>query len=466
MEMSILKKVKLLCIYNIYMAIISIPIISLMVNGKQLPSVMSELSNYFLGLAMLFWGIKKLIKYEKIYIPRDGSIKIFILFICALLLSGIANIDVIYQSRYMDVNGFERFTSRFFLFCFFLIIYVCIYDIFMRNKARIIAALPICIFVSFIIAVIYSFFEIGGGFLQIGWMRDAMFMVDQFIHPQPFVFRLRSICLEPSMFGIYASLVLPWLLYLVKHPKSYVKFTCLFLIFCLFVMVMLTLSRQTYVIFFFEFMILAYIYRSLFYKYKCYLICIFLFILFMSGIFENYMTTTSASYNLDIFSVINTLFALDNESNLARYGGQVAGINAFFDNPLFGVGFGQYAFRYDEFLPSWALKSEEIVATLMGVGRMPMTHSLYAILLAETGILGLSCWLALWLNIIIKLYDRYKIFKLTNSPNEMLFVSNLIVSIGVLLFNWSSWESMTIFVIWLLLALSSMILNGGNAYEK
>lgn len=102
----------------------------------------------------------------------------------------------------------------------------------------------------------------------------------------------------------------------------------------------------------------------------------------------------------------------------------------------------------------------------MGVGRMPMTHSLYARLLAETGILGLSCWLALWLNIIIKLYDRYKIFKLTNSPNEMLFVSNLIVSIGVLLFNWSSWESMTIFVIWLLLALSSMILNGGNSYEK
>ena len=49
------------------MAIISIPIISLMVNGKQLPSVMSELSNYFLGLAMPFWGIKKLIKYEKIY---------------------------------------------------------------------------------------------------------------------------------------------------------------------------------------------------------------------------------------------------------------------------------------------------------------------------------------------------------------------------------------------------------------
>ena len=122
MEMSILKKVKLLCIYNIYMAIISIPIISLMVNGKQLPSVMSELSNYFLGLAMLFWGIKKLIKYEKIYIPRDGSIKIFILFICALLLSGIANIDVISQSRYMDVNGFERFTSRFVVFCFFLII--------------------------------------------------------------------------------------------------------------------------------------------------------------------------------------------------------------------------------------------------------------------------------------------------------------------------------------------------------
>jgi hypothetical protein len=89
-------------------------------------------------------------------------------------------------------------------------------------------------------------------------------------------------------------------------------------------------------------------------------------------------------------------------SDLTRLAYQLTAFSMFADHPLDGVGMGQFAFHAINFMPAWGYFSPEVAASMIQpAAPWPNTYSLYARLAAETGFVGLGCWIALWLTTIV-----------------------------------------------------------------
>ena len=86
---------------------------------------------------------------------------------------------------------------------------------------------------------------------------------------------------------------------------------------------------------------------------------------------------------------------------------------------------------------------------------MPMIHGLYARLLAEIGVCGFVFWILLWVSLLIKLLKLYAF----SDGKYKLYIGNLIISVLMVSFNWFSWESMTNFMIWLYMTISSIMID-------
>lgn len=440
-----------ICKYLVYMAIIFMPITSLMYNGKQLPSALSEISFVLWILTTLIFFFIKLLNKENIKIPNNPSLMLLLIILSCMIVGFVLNFNNIYAATYLEQTGISRYIISIGSFLLCIMGYIALYNILLVENT--IEILKTSIIISFFVAATYSLFEIGGGFLQISWMLDVMREIDNYIHPQQFVLRLRSICLEPSFFGVYASLVLPWIVYIISNGDKYKKIVYSTFMIYLFIMMILASSRQLYVMLLAELLLLAVVYKRHIYNNKFKII--FMFCTSILSVCVVLMSIDFGDYNFDIVNVINSLSILEGESNLARYGGQATAFNIFIDNPLFGIGYGQYAFRFEEYMPNFAYQSDEFIGYLMQNGRMPMVHGLYARLLAEIGVCGFVFWILLWVILLIKLLKLYAF----SDGKYKLYIGNLIISVLMVSFNWFSWESMTNFMIWLYMTISSIMID-------
>ena len=69
----------------------------------------------------------------------------------------------------------------------------------------------------------------------------------------------------------------------------------------------------------------------------------------------------------------------------------------FADNPLFGVGFGQYGFHVQQLLPSWAWSSYEIERFFETHGELPPAFNVFGRVGSELGVPGLVIWFGFWI---------------------------------------------------------------------
>jgi hypothetical protein len=85
-------------------------------------------------------------------------------------------------------------------------------------------------------------------------------------------------------------------------------------------------------------------------------------------------------------------------SDMSRLGLIETAFNMFLDNPVFGLGLGQYGFHIAEYLPQWGHLSYEIADWLTNKGgRWPASFSVYGRVASELGLVGLVMWIALWI---------------------------------------------------------------------
>ena len=135
-------------------------------------------------------------------------------------------------------------------------------------------------------------------------------------------------------------------------------------------------------------------------------------------------------------------------SNIARYGSTVAALEIWQIHPVFGCGFGAYAFYAPEYYPNWAWVSPEIVDwslnTPSGEG-WPLAHNMYARMLAETGGLGTILWVLLGGELIREIWGLLKL-----GVNQTNVKSLLISTIGILMCGFNS-ESLHFFAYWIIL---------------
>lgn len=87
-------------------------------------------------------------------------------------------------------------------------------------------------------------------------------------------------------------------------------------------------------------------------------------------------------------------------SRLALFSAQ---LSIFGDNPIFGVGFGQFGFHAGSVLPSWAWESYEVVRWFETIGDLPPTFNVPGRLAAELGIPGLVIWFGFWFWAIVRI---------------------------------------------------------------
>jgi O-antigen ligase len=80
-------------------------------------------------------------------------------------------------------------------------------------------------------------------------------------------------------------------------------------------------------------------------------------------------------------------------SRLALLSAQMA---IFQQNPLFGVGLGQFGFQAEKLLPSWAWESYEVLNWFEKIGELPPSFNVFGRVGAELGLVGLAIWFGFW----------------------------------------------------------------------
>ena len=422
-----------------------------------------EAAFYPIFLGVLLWFGEKFLNGEPIHFPRTVSFKLLCCFIGCVLFSGLMNASDIYANSFRGVAGGMRFTTLFLGFIFFVVVLVYLFDNLRNDKEWLLENFEKAIFFSFALAGVYSIFEILR-YAGVSIATDILKLFDSVIRSSPavnpFEMRLHSICMEPSFFGFFASIMFPWLfggIFLRKHKLLFLL-SNLYLI----ILLLLTFSRSLLVIVIAEFFSMLYLYRNEILSQKrffiSFLIVLFLgMILGMQGVgvagFRELITWAEG----DVFQIFFSLFTLEDESVIARYGSQTAAFHMFLSSPFTGVGLGQYAFWVSEFMPSWAYESEEISNTAFGFvnGVWPICHGLYARLLGEVGWIGFLLWMSVWGSLCYKLMRACRVA----ARIESLRLKNILMSIMGYLFFGFMHDAFGMLVVWILLGISMVLVE-------
>ena len=130
------------------------------------------------------------------------------------------------------------------------------------------------------------------------------------------------------------------------------------------------------------------------------------------------------------------------------------------DNPVFGVGFGQYGFHMSAYVPDWALFSEDIqesMSPIPGTAWAPV-YGIYVRIAAELGFVGLAMWIALWGSVVVACYRRYRNNTAAGSP-DILGLALIISIVGVLITGFQT-DSFRFFGYWISMGIAWAYING------
>lgn len=445
--------------FLIYCGIVVFPITSMNIPGFKsvFRGVAEEAAFYPIFFGLLFWLIYKIVFKKKIYFPTDLSFKLLCGFILSVCVSGLFNIITIYNNYFRDTYGLVRFFTLLLGLLFYVVILIYLYDVLKSCSVNLLKVFQKLMIASFCMAGFYSLFELGslGG---IAWMQDIMHSVDSLIRATAavnlFEMRIHSICMEPSMFAIFSSIVMPWIfsgIFLYKNKKI-----MLLLSGYLFLLMVLSMSRSMYVIFLFEIIMFSVIYRKQIWQYQRMIYFLFV-ILTTVGLFLVAQLDTIFMVNIDIFSIYSSVMSAGDESTLARYGTQAAAWNMFLSNPFLGVGLGQYAYHIADYMPTWAYASAEISESTYNIDGImwPLVHGLYARFFGELGFVGVALWVSIWVRVIYKLYVSSKYY----DEEESFRIKNLMISLVVFMFFGFMHDSFAIFILWILLGVSMVVIE-------
>lgn len=420
-------RVKEVCLF---LSLIVLPINDLPIKGL-FGELAVEASFYFFMIAIMIW-ISEIISNNQMRIISPKSQQALIFFFLWILVSFFANSISIAEAEIKGRLGIEKFIFQFLVLLFCICISWMIAQYIYKRKDAIIY-LRKAILISMILCSVYSLIEIAA-FMSLPFAQELLIGVNSAFRAEDKLTsgfgRLRSLSGEPAMFAMYVTFALPWISSFLFTENR--RWPYLFLLFYISIMMVLTFSRAAYIVFLVESLLILFFLRqyikNIFGKY---FIVFGVFILLMGSIIS-YYSVEGVTEGRNLLAVIYSFTNDDSQynlSNIARFGSQVAGINMFLENFVFGVGFGQYGFYMKDFIPSWALISKEILDAISTSEHSPwaIAHGLYSRLLAELGLLGLLIWVYIWVS-LLRLNLRNS--KLRNiSPKERVILKMVSVSL-------------------------------------
>lgn len=439
-------------------AVILLPFNDLPYFKDFLHELSGEGTFYPLTIGLLIWLFCFCIG-KKISIPRYNSFVFLLLFTIWIFISTISNFQDISLASFKARSGFEKNILQIILFLYMALIPVFIYDISKNREKQFLKAFRNCILISFIIAGFYSFFEL---LFLFGVSKGTLLIsLNEIVRGNPSLYygRLRSVSGEASWFGIYCAFIFPWLLSYIYTAKNKKRWLFYAINFYLVFLIVMTFSRTAYFIAFIQIsLFLLFCFRfgnpkdkKVIVMFSILLIFILVSGFFLTPIFSDYFLTKG-----EVFAVFSSIFNLREgefrQSNIARFGSQVAALKIGVDHPFFGIGLGQYGFYLLKYVPEWALSDREIKIWLADVGGTPWppVHSLYARIIGELGFVGLILWFLMWFSFFINTYKIFRIKSLMQKGIDYISLSIMISAIGMFMAGFSS-DSFRLFGYWFIL---------------
>ncbi len=378
-------------------------------------------SMYPIMIGMIIWlaGCK-----GKVIIPNVITYKLLMIFYLFAILSIVVNLYEIRIYNFQGQNGFTRAIVQLGSLGMTLLIPLYLYNVLYQYKNNIYSFFYKYLTYSFLLAGVYSAFEILA-FLNIGSAMEYKSIIDNFIRADgtgDYGMRLRSVSSEASTFGAYLSAVIPWMIYKAEKSKVYI-----FLLLYLVLLCLLSLSRTAYIVLLLQFM-LCFIFYNV--EYRKFIVKISSVILLFGVLLYSQASDYFGEKSFDVMltSVIESDGTSFDKSNIARYGSQEAAVRMFEDSPLYGVGYGMYGFLAQDYYPQYAWESSEIVRRSINYKtseNWPPVHSWIMRILGETGLLGLSTWILMCLSV---LNYMYKLQKSSRDESDKRYIFTGIIS--------------------------------------
>ena len=430
-----------------------------------------EGSFYPAAIFMMVFILGLWLEKRNLYFPNMRYARYLCCFLIVALFSLVFNLSDLLPLTFKGQSGLSRAAMQYGSLCVYVLMAICFFNFFRRSRDSG-EFLSKWVIYSAFFSALYSIFEMGA-LLGDDTCRSIRASFDELFRSNAeshigfdYALRLRSLADEASFFALYSGIVLPWIMMGILSHKGRKQLILVGLFIVYLIMNIFSFSRTGYVILAFEVMAFLFLMRKEI-AFRRFFSSIGMILIALASIFASMPSNSEVIEKIDVVSIFQSIFVEDDVhelSNVARYGTQEACLQIFKEHPLFGVGYGEFGFYASDNYPNAAWKSGEIRAWASNVvpGPWPPAHSLYARLLAETGVCGVIPWLLFWGILIIQLYRRMRI-----SPNreERYQILSLIVSfLGIVCFGFGN-DSMRTIAQWCFLGFAWNILSKNSRME-
>lgn len=434
---------------SIYEKVLFLSLTLLPINGFYLGSfneLLFEVSFYPYLFIFPLIGILFLKKtYKSSFLSN-----ILLLFMAWTLVSGVVNIYDLTHGFTRGVSAYSRFAKQFLLIIIGFSLVVFISNVVLHFKISldkmskyIVYSIKACVFVGII--------EVLGKFMHIGICLEIFNFISSLVNRNPFIpGRVHSLSGEASWYGMYSSFAYPFLLTNVFEKNKNKFLMLLFLITIYF-----TMSRTTYVVILIETLVflMLFIRSKKFLNYKR--LGIWFVTLGIAVGIIGYFPSSVQSISETVSEKLSSITDLSGDSNesfssMARLGMQATAVNIGIHNPVFGIGEGQFAFHFAEYVPVWALAAPEIAAFISEPNAgWPQVHGIYPRIFAELGAIGLCIWLSLWVFSLVNIIKARK-----NADEETKKDSRLLICVIIGVFTSGfNVDSFRMMIMWIALGI-------------
>jgi len=392
--MESIKKLNLFLEIFFYIILFLLPFNGLLYFKEIFKELSAEASYYPLYVFVLLSFIYYFFKRKEFKFPKNYSFYLFVVFIVWVIVSGAVNYNRISLNYFKYRTGTEKFMLQFLVLSFVFTVSIFLYNFFKRYEINdLFYIIRKIVVLSFIVILFFGFFEFLKKFLGINNIIEN-FRGFISIGYKGYDDRLHSICGEPSWFGVYLTFGLPWILsYFIERIR--LKYFVLY--FFIFLFSYFTFSRTVYIIFVIQTFVFSLIIGFHDKNYK--------------KMLKYFIVFCIPSILLFLNTAITSIISTQNKyagSNITRIGMQTAAVKIGLDNPVFGVGLGQFGFNFPKYLPEWSLENPEIKSYLDPNDKFfPPSHGLFPRLIAETGFVGFFIYISMWVFIVIKSVLRF-----------------------------------------------------------
>lgn len=457
-------KLEKLLKYLFIISIILIPFDNLPYFGRILGELSYKGAVYsfiFLIIILFFLTLKN----KEIYFKKSKELKLLIVFLLWTTLSIIFNFSSILNNNFKDRSGLSKLILQLMVLGFMILVFY-VTDIIINLKKITLYDLRKYIMISLIPVLAYGTIELLNlaGIIDFSkLLENVSYVIQSYHRGVVYTKGIRSVTGEVSYFAMYISFVLPWLasyIFTEKEKKKKVAYSLI--TFYVIILLIFSKSRTAYGIMFLQLALFSLF--MLCYKIKlenklliirAISISIIMFLILNVTILPKIGGDPNSMNKLSVKSLVSSLKDPNNMSNVARLGLQQSAVEIGTENPVFGVGIGQYGFYSPKYLSEKALTSHEVQYWIDPKIKdsWPPAFALYPRILAEQGILGLILWIVFLGYVVIK-----SMLVLKKKNDDIIGIALIVSFIGILI-SWWNMDSFGQIQFWILLP---FIINYNN----